>query len=313
MAVTGKQGEPRSPVSLRTKLKKPRSKAILTAYLMILPALAVLIVFQFYPIIWGLPLGFTNYSVIGKTSWVGLHNFIKAFHDPEFWTAMKNSLLYVVVVPPLQIVSILLAVLINRKIRGITFFRTLYYIPVVTSMVAVAITWNWLYTQKGILNYILEKLHIISHGIDWLNLPHVSLFMIMIVTAWKGLGYYMIIYLAGLQSIPAELEESALIDGAGRFRVIQHITIPLLTPFILLCTVMSIMGAVRVFDEVYVMTGGGPANATMVSSLYIYQKAFQNFQFGYAAAVGLIVGIVVWLFTLLAFWLNKKIGVNAYD
>lgn len=279
---------------------------------MILPAMAVLIVFQFYPIVWGIPLAFTDYSVVGATHWIGLQNFTQAFQDPVFWISMKNSLLYVVVVPPLQLLSILLAVLINRKIRGITVFRTLYYIPVVTSMVAVAITWNWLYSQQGILNYILEQLHIISKGIDWLNTPGLSLYMVMVVTAWKGLGYYMLIYLAGLQAIPAELIEAAKIDGAGRARVIRHITFPLLTPFILLCSIISVMGAIRVFDEVFVMTNGGPADMTNVSSLYIYQQAFQNFQFGYAAAVGLIVGFVVWIFTVLSFWINRRSGASHY-
>lgn len=283
------------------------------AYLMLAPALILLIVFQFYPIIRGIPLAFTNYSVIGVTHWVGWANFIAAWQDPDFWIAMKNSVLYLLVVPPLQLGAIVLAVLVNRKLWGIQVFRTLYFIPVVTSMVAVAITWSWVLSSNGLLNALLRFSHLwMGTPIAWLDNPHIALYTLMTVTWWKGLGYYMLIYLAGLQSIPRDLEDAARIDGANSRQVVTRVVIPLLVPFVVLCSILSMMGAIRVFDEVYVMTSGGPANATLVSSLYIYQQAFQNFHFGYAAAMGIMVAFVVWILTLVIFWWGRRGGGMGY-
>lgn len=283
------------------------------AYLMLAPALILLIVFQFYPIVKGIPLAFTNYSVIGVTRWVGWANFIAAWHDPNFWISMKNSLLYLLVVPPLQVGSIILAVLVNRKIWGIQIFRTLYFIPVVTSMVAVAITWSWVLSTNGLIDGLIRVSRLwTGTPVAWLDNPHIALYTLMTVTWWKGLGYYMLIYLAGLQSIPRDLEEAARIDGASHRQVVTRVVVPLLVPFVVLCSILSMMSAIRVFDEVYVMTSGGPANATLVSSLYIYQQAFQDFHFGYAAAMGIMVAFVVWILTLVIFWWGRRGGGVGY-
>ncbi len=271
-----------------------------------------MLVFTFYPIIFGLPLAFTNYSALAETQWVGWRNFERAFADADFLHSLKNSLLYVIVVPVIQFVSILMAILVNNNLKGVQFFRVAYFIPVVTSMVAVAIAWKWMFEEKGIVNYILKSVGLIDSNIAYLNNIDTALFAVMFVTVWKGLGYYMMIYLAGLQSIPSELQEAARIDGANRYQVIWHVTIPLLKPFVLLCSLLSVMAAIRVFDEVYVMTGGGPANSSMVTGLYTYNKAFKDFDFGYAAAIGLIVALIVFVFTVLTFKFGKKGGLNYY-
>lgn len=291
---------------------KEQSRRNLFAYSMLTPGIILLLVFTFYPIFFGLPLAFTNYSVIGETKWIGLANFERAFADEDFILALKNSILYIIVVPVIQILSILMAILVNNKLKGVNFFRVSYFVPVVTSMVAVAIAWKWMFEQKGIINYILQSVGITDGKTAWLANPDTALYAVMFVTVWKGLGYYMMIYLAGLQSIPTELQEAAKIDGANRKQVTWYVTIPLLKPFVLLCSLLSVMGAIRVFDEVLVMTGGGPAHSSMVAGVYTYNKAFKDFDFGYAAAIGLIVSLIVFVFTILLFKYGKKGGVNYY-
>ncbi|GGF85684.1 carbohydrate ABC transporter permease [Paenibacillus aceti] len=292
-----------------------RKKRLIFSYAMLTPGIIVLLVFTFYPIVYGLPLAFTNYSVIEDTKWVGMANFNRMYADPDFWLALQNSLLYVICVPVIQILAILMAVLVNNKLRGVHFFRVAYFIPVVTSMVAAAIAWKWVYEEKGVLNYILQALGVIKEPVSWMALPGIALFAAMGVTVWKGLGYYMMIYLAGLQSVPVELQEAARIDGASRWRVIWSITIPLLQPFILVCTIMSVMGAVRVFDEIFVMFGpkGDPAGATLVTGVYTYKLAFIDFNFGYAATVGLIVSLMIMIFTILSFRFNRRGGMSYYE
>lgn len=273
------------------------------AYLFMAPALFVVTLFVFWPIIVGLPIAFTNYSVIGETKWVGWDNFRRLMEDPYFWNALKNTLLYVVVVPFIQIGSIILAVLVNRPLKGVGIFRAAYYIPVVTSTIAAGIAWRWLYDYKGIINAPLLEWGIISKPIYFLSDSKLALWAIMAMTAWKGIGYYMVIYLAGLQSIPAELEEAAQIDGAGKLGVLRHVTIPLLKPFALIATLMSVMGALRAFEEVMAMTNGGAD--TNVVGLYSYQTAFQHFEFGYGAAISWVMALIIWGFSMVTFKLNK--------
>lgn len=285
------------------------------AWAFMAPGLILLAVFVFWPIIYGIPLSLTNYSVISRTEYVGLDNFRKAFADRNFLISLWNSLVYVLIVPFIQVFSILMAVLVNNtRIPGIKAFRTAYYIPVVTSMVAVALIWSWLLGNNGVVNYLLSRAGILGEQIYWLSNSSTALYVMMFITMWKGLGYYMMLYLAGLQNIPADLYEAARVDGAGRWRLILAITIPLLRPYILFCTLISLMSALRVFDEVYILTNGngGPGTATLTSSLYIFQKGMQQFEFGYASALGLIVSVVLAVLSVIVFRLNRKGGVNPY-
>ncbi|MFZ8765382.1 carbohydrate ABC transporter permease [Enterococcus diestrammenae] len=283
-----------------------------TAWLFLLPGIVLLMLFVFWPIIYSLPLAFTNYSVIAEPAFVGLANFKKAFSDPDFIMSLVNSLIYVLIVPIMQIFSMLLANMVNQKIRGIKLFRTLYYIPVVTSTVAVSIIWSWLLSSNGLINAMLKMTGVISENIGWLTNKQTALATLMFITLWKGLGYYMMIYLAGLQSIPGELIEAAEMDGATKVQAFFKITMPLLRPQIVLCSLMSLMGALRVFDEPFVLTKGGPANSTMTSSLYIYKNGFEKFDFGYSAALGLIVSVIVILLSIVIFKYNKKAEEGMY-
>ncbi|GGA37150.1 carbohydrate ABC transporter permease [Paenibacillus physcomitrellae] len=293
----------------RRKLSK-KMKTSLMAYAFMAPALTLLVLFVFYPIIYSIPLAFTDYSAIGDTSFVGVDNFKRAFGDPEFWTAMKNSALFVACVPVLQILSIFLAVVVNTKLRGITFFRVLFYIPVVTSMIAISIMWSFIFNQDGIINSLLLDSGIISQPIYFLADTRYALVSLMFVTIWQGLGYYMMLYLAGLQSVPEEMQEAAMIDGAGKVTVFFRVTLPMLKPYIWFCSLFSVLSALGVFDIVFAMTKGGPDKATMVMNLYTYNKAFGTFEFGYSAAAGLIMSLVTTAFSLVIFFYGRKGGMS---
>lgn len=283
-----------------------------TAWAFMAPGLLILAVFVFWPIIYGIPLALTNYSGISEMNYVGFENFANAFKDHNFLISLLNSLLYVIIVPFIQVISILMAILVNSRIPGVKGFRTAYYIPVVTSMVAVALIWSWLLGNNGVVNYILIEVGVISKQVSWLSSSATALYVLMFISLWKGLGYYMMLYLAGLQNIPSDLYEAARVDGAGRLRLIWNITIPLLKPYILFCTLISIMSAVRAFDEMYILTKGGPGTSTLTSSLYIFQKGMEQFSFGYASALGLIVGFMLAVLSVIVFLFNRKGGVNPY-
>lgn len=289
---------------------KKKMRNTLVAYTFMGPALILLIIFVFYPIIYSFPLAFFDYSIIGKTHFIGWDNFIRAINDAEFWISVKNSVLFVLVVPPIQILSILLAILVNKDIPGIKFFRVLFYIPVVTSMVAVSITWGFIFNPSGILNTFLLNNGFIKDPIMWLGSPQLALGSLMFITIWQGLGYFMMIYLAGLQSIPKDVEEAGMIDGANAFTILFKIKIPLLKPYVWFCTLMSILSAVGVFDIVYVLTSGGPADATMVTNVYSFQKAFVDFNFGYSAAIGLMLSVVTTALSVFVFIYGRKGGMS---
>ncbi|AJY77517.1 lactose ABC transporter permease [Paenibacillus beijingensis] len=276
------------------------------------PGLLVVGVFVIFPIVYSVPLALTNYSVLGETKFVGFHNFERALGDRSFLISLWNSMLYIIIVPFIQIISILMAILVNSKLPGIKGFRTAFYIPVVTSMVAVALIWNWLLSSNGVVNYVLMELGIIHSKVGWLSSSKTALYVLMFITMWKGLGYYMMLYLAGLQAIPGDLYEAAVVDGATRLQVIARITIPLLRPYVFFCSLISLMAAIRVFDEMFVLTKGGPGTSTLTSSLYIYQQGIMQFNFGYASALGLVVSVIIGLLSIVMFKVNQKGGVNPY-
>ena len=273
-----------------------------TPYLFLVPALIFMGIFLFYPIVDVFRLSFTNYNMIQEASYVGNQNYQDLFNDPLFWKTLKNSFIYLIgVVPLLVILPIFIAILVNRKLKGIKWFRAAYYIPVVTSMVVVGIMWKWLYRGNGLLNYLLQTIGLINEPISWLTSTDYALYSVMAVTIWKGLGYYMVIYLAGLQSIPQDLYEVAQIDGANWWQKHLHITIPLLKPSILLVTILSSIAAMKVFTEVYVMTKGGPINSSKTLVFYIYEKAFENLNLGYAAAMGFVLFVIIFILSFINF------------
>jgi putative chitobiose transport system permease protein len=280
----------------------------ITPYLFLLPALAVLGIAVFYPAFQAFSLSFTQYDLdlTQVPQWVGLKNFQKLLNDKVFWQTLRNTFLYLIgVVPILVIVPLGLAILVNQKLRGIRWFRIAYYTPVIISMVVAGIAWKALYASDGILNQLL-KIGGFTDGIPWLTSPDLALWSVMLVTIWKGLGYYMVIYLAGLQGIPVDLYEAAAIDGSDGWQKHWDITIPLMRPYLSLVAVISSISAMKVFEEVYIMTQGGPLNHSKTVVYYVYEKAFQDLEINYASAIGL----VLFLFILILSIINLKISRN---
>jgi putative chitobiose transport system permease protein len=277
-------------------------------YLFLLPAGIVLLIFFFIPFFQTIGLSFLDYSNnIYHASFAGLQNYVAILHNPIFYKVMLNTIIYLVVaVPVLAIIPLFLAILINQKIKGITLYKILIYLPVIVSIVVAAIAFKWLYAEQGILNYLLNVFHI--HSIGWLTDPKYAIYSVIIVTIWKGIGYYMMIYLAALMSVPKELYEACDIDGAGFFTKHLTVTIPHIMPTIALVTTISSISAMKIFAEIYVMTKGGPLNSTKTIVYYIYEKAFENLDLGYASAMAVILLVIVMAFSLvniLCFEKNK--------
>lgn len=287
----------------------------LLSYAFLAPALVLLTLFTFYPLAYGSYLGFTEYGGARfaqglAPKWVGLENFRTLFADPLFLTSLGNSLKYLLVVPALQLASLAVAVLVSRELPGMAFFRAAYYVPVVTSVSLAAVMWEWIFNREGTLNWALGALHLLPAGgaFGWLNNEHTAFWAVMLVTFWRGFGYYMVLYLAGLQSIPAELEEAAVLDGASAWQRFWRVTVPMMKPTILLCSLLSTIAALRVLEEVLVLTNGGPLNSTYTALMYVYSKAFQgfNFDYGLASAAGLVVAAVALLLSLANFRLFRE-------
>lgn len=268
-------------------------------YLFLLPAAIILIVFFFIPFFQTITLSFQDYSTnIYNPTYVGLQNYIKLMQSPIFYQVLLNTFLYLfIAVPILAIVPLFLAVLVNQQIKGITLYKILIYLPVIVSIVVAAIAFKWLYADQGILNYAIGKMGFAPIG--WLTDTHFALISVIIVTIWKGIGYYMMIYLAGLMSVPKELYEACEIDGANAFRKHLTVTIPHIMPTIALVSTISAISAMKVFAEIYVMTKGGPLNSSKTIVYYIYERAFENLDLGYASAMAVVLLIIVMIFSLI--------------
>lgn len=285
--------DPKPAPGARSRLRE------LTPYLFLLPALAIFATFIFFPAVRVFVLSFTRYSFVHEPVWVGLENYIRLAGDPTFRFALLNSFLYLLVTPVLIVVSLGIAFLLDAKVRGIKFFRALYFLPVVTPMIVVGIIWQWMLNEDvGLINYALMASGLADAKINWLTSYPLNLFTVMFVTAWKGLGYFAVIFLAGLLTIPKEAEEAAMIDGANLFQQLIYVKLPLLKPSIVLVAIISSISALKVFDELYVMIPGAPsAEKTLVP--LIYQVAFLDFQLGYAAAISVVLFVVTMLFSYL--------------
>lgn len=261
----------------------------LTPYLFLLPAIALLGLTVFVPAFQAFALSFTRYEydITQAPEWIGWSNFQRLWQDELFWQTIKNTLLYLIgVVPILVIAPLGLAIIVNQKLRGINWFRTAFYTPVVISMVVAGIAWKALYTENGLINQFLKQFGIES--IPWLTNPKLAIWSVMLVTIWKGLGYYMVIYLAGLQSISPELYEAAAIDGSDSWQKHLDITIPLMRPYLFLVAVISAISATKVFEEIFIMTQGGPRNSSKTVVYYLYERAFQDLDISYACTIGLV-------------------------
>jgi len=307
----GSSGQPRS----RRGLGRLARREALLFYVLIAPWLVNLVVFVIGPVLSSLYLSFTQYNIVNPAVWVGLANYQRLFSaDPLFYQSLRVTTIWVVAGVPLRLAAALFfAMLLNQKVPAVGFFRTVYYLPSVVSGVAVSLLWVWmLQPQFGLLNYGLHMVGL--PGPQWLSSPSWALPGLIVMSLWT-VGSTMIIFLAGLQGIPAELYESAKIDGASTLRQFFAVTIPLITPVILFNLVIGIIASFQVFTQAYVMTNGGPNNATLFYVLYLYQVAFQFSEMGYASALAWILFIIVLVLTLLVFrssgrWVYYEGGVK---
>ncbi|MFQ5595338.1 MAG: carbohydrate ABC transporter permease [Anaerolineae bacterium] len=273
-----------------------------TVVLYLTPTLVVATVFVLVPIGLSLYLSFWRWPLIGPgRAVVGLANYGRLLQSPEFWNALRVTSLYTLGVVPLSTAaSLALALLVDRPLRGLSVYRTAFFMPVVTSTVAVAIVWKWIYNpQAGLLNGLLRAVHLPPPG--WLTDPQWALPALIIMAVWKYAGYYMVMFLAGLQAIPREYAEAARIDGAGRLARFRHVTWPLLRPTTALVVITSTIFAFQVFGPVYVMTGGGPVRSTSVIVYHLYERAFGFQELGYASAMGWALFLIVFPLTVLQF------------
>jgi multiple sugar transport system permease protein len=285
---------------------------IQSAVLFLSPALISIFVFFFIPVITAFIISFTDFDIYSlgdysNITFIGLRNYQRLLYDELFWVALKNTFFFVILAGPLSIaVSLFSAILLNSKLvkfKGL--FRLSYFIPVVTTLVAVAIVWRFIYHPKfGIINYVISFIGI--NPIDWLGDPDWAMPAIVIMAVWKNFGYNMIIFLAGLQNIPSHLYEAAVMEGANTWQQFKSITLPMLAPTTLFVGLITMIGFFQLFAEPYIMTQGGPLNSTLSIVQYMYQEGFRWWNMGYSAAIAFVLFFIIFIGTIIQFKLRKN-------
>ena len=272
-----------------------------SAYLFLAPGLIHFAIFTLFAVSFAFYISFHDWNIIQPDKpFVGLDNYIRLFKDPRFLRAVTNTLTFMVGVPLNLMCGLAVALLLNTKVRGQAIYRTLFYIPVVTPLVVSSIIWKWVYQgDYGLLNYYLLKFGLIDHKIVWLADPDLALPALIIMMIWGGTGGTMVIYLAGLQSIPEEMYDASKVDGANAWQRLLYITIPLLRPTTFFLLITGVIGTFQIFTEVYIMTNGGPLNRTTTIGYYLYTNAFRELDMGYATAMAFVLFAMIFVFTLL--------------
>jgi multiple sugar transport system permease protein len=289
-----------------TKIKRRELMEWLSGYAFLAPSFIVLAIFTYFPVGYALVLSLFKWRIMrGDPAFNGLVNYQLLLTSADFWQAIGNTVYFAVgSIPTGMAVALFIAILLNRPMRTLAIYRTAYFLPTITSMVAVSVVWMWIYhPDVGLMNYFLELFHLPT--VRWLNDPAWAMPSIIILSVWKGLGYNVIIYLAGLQNIPEQLYEAAQIDGAGRWQLFRHVTWPLLTPTTFLILIMAVINAFQAFTEFNVMTQGGPLGVTTTVVYYLYQQAFQQFNMGYGSALAIVLFVIILGLTLVQ---NKVLG-----
>jgi putative chitobiose transport system permease protein len=278
-----------------------RTRTRLTPYLFLLPALAFMAVFTLYPLLSVAYLSFTEYDILRPPEPVGLANYADLVQDRVFWLSLRNSFVYLLVTPVIIVLSIALAIVVNRRLPGIGVFRALYYIPVITGSVAIGIAWQFLFDGSGgPVNGLLLSLGLIEKPIIFLTEPRYTLPIAMLMTTWMGVGYYMVVFLAGLQAIPEDLYDAARIDGCNEVQKHWYVSVPGLRPSIVFVAVISSLSALKVFDEVFVLTSGtgGVLNSGSTMVFYLWKQAFRLQNVGYASAVAMVLLAITLTFSI---------------
>ncbi|PJW20100.1 sugar ABC transporter permease [Geobacillus thermodenitrificans] len=284
---------------------KINTKTTMGIWLGILPALLIYTVFAILPILQSFYYSLMKWNGISEMTFVGLANFVELLKDSDFWNSVKNNILVVLASVFGQVpIALLIAILLNRKLKGSRLFRTIGFLPVVLSTVVISITWNLVYNSKyGLINEFLRSIGLDFLTQNWLGDPDLALYSVLVVIVWQFVGLYLIIFLAALQNIPNEVLESAKIDGASEWVTTWKITIPMIWDTILVAIVLCISGSLKTFDLIYVMTNGGPAHSTEVMAIYMFNETFKNFNYGYGSAVS----VFIFLFSLVLIVIVRKL------
>lgn len=306
-----------------------RRREALEGYLFLLPNILGFLIFMAIPLVLSLYYAFTDWDLLTPPQFIGLQNFVEALgftmgprglhaNDPIFWKSLGNTFMYAIGVITFAVLpAFVLAYLLNSKLRGMAFFRGLYYLPVVASVVAIALVYLWIFdAESGAINFILGLFTSASNAIfgtdipkpaiGWLTSPQWALLSLVIMTSWRLIGYDMVIFLAALQGVPNSLNEAALVDGASRTTILRKIIVPLITPTIFFILVTNLIEVLQVFAEPYIMTRGGPANSTLTLVMYLYQKGFQRYQMGYASALAWLAFGIIFAITTVQFRVSKR-------
>ncbi len=303
-------GQRAAPAQRRALFAKKRHRELFLIWALLIPALAIFLLYRIIPLIWNVVLSFQFWSPTKPSEWAGLYHYEEMYiYDDVFWEALANTFKYMLTAPIAIVIAICLALMVNSKIRGRGIYRTIIFMSYPMMVVAVGIIWRWLYDEKvGLINYVLRSLGIIDEPIAFLESFSTALPSVIAAAIWQIVGFFMIILLTGLQNIPPNLYEAASIDGASRWRQFWRITLPLLRPSIFLCFIIGIIASFTSFDLIYVMTGGGPGHATELLITYIYKAAFTLTQFDYAGALTVVMFL---LFVGLALIANALAGGEA--
>ncbi len=278
------------------------------AGLFLAPCLLGLLIFTYLPILASLGLSFSYWNLLGVPKFVGLQNYTAVVNDPLFWRSFGTTWIFVLVSGILELVlSLWLAVWLNRAIRGQSFFRAAYFLPFITPMVSVSLVWGWLYDPSyGLFNWLLQQAHLIDKSIPWLYDPKTALWAVMILRVWKDIGYNMVIFLAGLQTVPPSLYESAHLDGATGWQTFWRVTLPMITPTLFFVGIMTLINGFQAFDSVYLLTQGGPEHSTELLVYWMFKNAFEFYKIGPASAIAYILFMTILVLTLLQWQLRKR-------
>jgi len=289
----------------KVRLRRDRSKQYI-GLVYVLPWLIGLLIFQLYPFVMSLYYSLTDYNMVNSPKFVGFSNYVRIFtNDPMFYQSLKVTGIYVILAVPIKLAfALFIAVLLSAKLKGINFFRTVYYLPsILGGSIAVSVLWRFLFMKEGVINSGLAKLNI--PAVDWLGNPDIALYTVGLLSVWQ-FGSSMVLFLAGLQQIPNELYEAGSIDGASKGRMFFKITVPLLTPIVLFNFVMQLINAFQEFTGAFVITNGGPMKSTYLYALKIYEEAFSYFKMGYASALSWILFIIITTLAAIVFTTSNK-------
>jgi len=285
---------------------RTRTREAVWAYIFLLPFFLGLLFFILGPVVAAFAISFTSWDLLSPPQWIGLDNYREMMSDPLFWIALKNTVYFTVVsVPVTLLLALGLAALMNRKLRGIAVLRAIYFFPVTASIVAVSLLWAWMYTPDfGIINYLLSQIGVPK--VKWLVDPRMAMPSIILMSVWRGLGFNIVVFLAGLQSIPKDLYEAAELDGANGWDRFRQITIPLLTPTLFFAAIMAMIASFQVFEQTFIMTQGGPGNATLTLVYHIFQNGFTYLRMGYASALSFVLFAILFIITIVQVRLQRR-------